>query len=330
MRDRSLQYALVFLALLTFYSSKSQDIGLSLDSVESAQRKTDSEYEMLILQSERALRDVRTNADILDDLFKPIVEQTKIKRKQLERAAQYERAEFILMGLILVVIGITVTLIIQLIQIRKRSYDQFKSEKMISSLLMEILPKSIVEKIVGNSKVDPSIWSDCLVIFIEVVHKEEYSTVDERMVAVNASFRVIEKQLDKHGLIKIKSSGDKILAVHKINTVTSQQQLQNTLEALGKIKRALAAVKDFELDFRSGIDTGDVISALVGQKKLQFDIWGSAVNDAFLLVDHAQAGQILCSSNIAAQAASARIDYRSLSAPLNGKNKEMKFFEILC
>lgn len=47
-----------------------------------------------------------------------------------------------------------------------------------------------------------------------------------------------------------------------------------------------------QLQFRMGINSGEVIAGIIGLKKFHYDIWGDAVNTASRMESHGEPGKI--------------------------------------
>ena len=63
------------------------------------------------------------------------------------------------------------------------------------------------------------------------------------------------------------------------------------MEVVGGIRK-YAQTHDFPLSMRIGISTGQVISGVIGLKKLSFDLWGETVNLASRMESSSESGQI--------------------------------------
>lgn len=329
MRVSSLKCLFIFLAVLSIKMSVAQEFDRMQNDTSTQHVRTDEEYEELIIASERELRDTRTNSDILNELFKPIQKEIQKREEQIVRLKRFEFAEIVLIGLLVLASLVILILTSQLLQMRRRRQHLKDSENQIEQLLSQILPKSVVDKIVQNSTTEPAIWSDCLVVYLEVKFRQEFRTPQDRMKAVNRAFQIIEEQLSIHGLIKVKSSADKILTVHKINNVAPHQQLQNTLEALKTSRTLIEKSKEIAADLRCGLDYGSVFSAMVGQEKLGFDIWGTAVNRAYRILESTSGNQIICSKDVARIAAMSRVKNDPLAKRLNYNQEAIEVFEIV-
>lgn len=329
MRESSLKVLLIILALLSIKTSIAQELDRAANDTNAQLVRTDEEYEALIIESERKLRDTRTNADILNELFKPIQKEINNREEQINRLKRFEFAEIVLVGLLVLVSLLILFLTYQLIQMRRRRQLLLESEKQIEQILSQVLPKSEVYKVVNNSTTEPAIWSDCLVVYLEVKFRQKFRTTDDRMKAVNKAFQIIEDQLSNHGLIKVKFAADKILAVHKVNNVAPHQQLQNTLEALKESRTRIEASKEIRADLRCGLDYGSVFSAMVGKEKLGFDIWGMAVNRAYRILESALSNQIICSEEVSRIASISRVKSTPIEEKLTYNQEAIEVFEIV-
>lgn len=329
MRESSLKVLLIILAFISIKTSVAQEMDHTANDTNAKLVRTDEEYEALIIESEKELRDTRTNADILNELFKPIQKEINNREEQITRLKRFEFAEIVLVGLLVLVSLLILFLTYQLVQMRRRRQLLLECEKQIEQILSQVLPNSEVDKVVNNSTTEPAIWSDCLVVYLEVKFHQKFRTTNDRMIAVNKAFQIIEDRLSNHGLIKVKSSADKILAVHKVNNVAAHQQLQNTLEALKESQTRIEASKEIRADLRCGLDYGSVFSAMVGKEKLGFDIWGTAVNRAFLILESASTNQIICSEEVSRIASISRVKSAPMKEKLNYNQEAFEVFEIV-
>jgi hypothetical protein len=268
---------------------------------------TEEEYEQLLLDSENNLRSLSTNSDILEELFKPVSDQKELLKKQLARSEQFRRAEAFLLVLLAVAFLSVGYLIYALIQLRKRGAQLKFREKEFNAILSQILPSSVLDRILITKEFDPNIWKDCLVLSIRFDRSAAFRDVKHRMHVMGDIIEICNRNMDQFGLQKIKSSGPKLLAVFKVNRVTPQQQLQGTMSCVHKIISEVGEIDKGYIEVKTGIGYGDVVSGLVGKEHAKFDIWGAAVDEATRLSSAAGPQQILASREVSRVAPSARI-----------------------
>ena len=111
---------------------------------------------------------------------------------------------------------------------------------------------------------------------------------------------ICDAACDKHGIEKIKTIGDQVLAVgglpggcpdHALATVKAAFEMQRVARAQSWCPQ--------DLQFRAGIHTGPVVAGVIGKKKFSFDVWGDTVNLASRMLSHATPGSIQVSSSTA-------------------------------
>jgi adenylate cyclase len=104
---------------------------------------------------------------------------------------------------------------------------------------------------------------------------------------------------------KLKTIGDAYMAVggvpesnrrHPIDACLTALEMQATV---ARIKLRTEKMRLPALELRVGIHTGPVISGVVGNRRLSFDIWGDAVNAASFMEAHCLPGRINISETVA-------------------------------
>ena len=106
--------------------------------------------------------------------------------------------------------------------------------------------------------------------------------------------------VEKYGIEKIKTIGDAYMCAGGLpqkNNTNPVEVVMAAIEMQQYMKSAKHKITDNEsgMDFwelRIGIHTGPVISGVIGQKKLSFDIWGDTVNIASRMESSGVAGEI--------------------------------------
>lgn len=105
---------------------------------------------------------------------------------------------------------------------------------------------------------------------------------------------------DKYGLEKIKTMGDGYMAVCGLSVSrldSDKRSIDCALEMLGHVRR-FNYERGLNLDLRIGINTGDLISGIVGKSRYVYDVWGETVNIAHRLKTSCPPGNILVSEYV--------------------------------
>ncbi len=193
-----------------------------------------------------------------------------------------------------------------LYQRTKKLYEKVIEEQKVSErLLLNVLPKPIVDRLKGYSEViSDNItaviadnFEEATVLFADIVGFTRFSTTvspDVLIKVLNDIFTRFDAIADKNGLEKIKTIGDAYMAVAGLPVHVHDHAIHAADMALEMI----AAMDDFNrhspyhLEIRVGIDTGPVIAGIIGKRKFLYDLWGDVVNTASRMESHGVAGRI--------------------------------------
>ncbi len=157
--------------------------------------------------------------------------------------------------------------------------EQAKSE----SLLLNILPKAIAERLKSGEHTIAERHTDVTVLFADLV---DFSTLanntdaQELVALLNDLFSRFDHLADRHGLEKIKTIGDCYLLVGGLPEPSSRHATEVAAIAL----EMLAALADLnrerglKLHMRIGLNSGPVVAGVIGNRKFTYDLWGVAVN----------------------------------------------------
>jgi class 3 adenylate cyclase len=185
------------------------------------------------------------------------------------------------------------------IQQKTIAKERLRSE----SLLLNILPKSIAERL----KKDPSIIADYYestsILFADIVGftkiSEKLSPTD-LVQLLNQIFSLFDNLIEKHGLEKIKTIGDAYMIaggfpnpkkghLHAMADLALQMQ---------KSIRQFNSKYHYDIDIRIGIHTGPAVAGVIGNKKMAYDVWGDTVNTASRMESHGITGKIQVSERV--------------------------------
>ena len=268
-----------------------------ISSALSAQNQMDSSEIYLLNEKVKLSQDsiihlLEEKPEVQNELFSFISDSDQSLQATEANRASIKRSQNILLGLV-IICAIT---IMTFFFMKSREVKQIKAhrrqEDKLKSMLSRLIPESQVDHLLHNEKVDPVMWKDCAIMFIELDELTSYSSPQHRLEVIDHLFQVAENLFKEYELQKIKTSGQQILAVCKKGRLTPVQQVEATMQCAVKLRESLRYVKDPQMSIRVGIGYGDVISGLIGTEKIRFDIWGEDVNIAFRNVQYAAPGKI--------------------------------------
>src|SRR6202012_2917824 len=154
------------------------------------------------------------------------------------------------------------------------------------ALLANMLPSSIAERLKEPGRgVIADKYDEASVLFADIVGFTERasSTPPADLVRfLDRLFSAFDELVDKHGLEKIKVSGDSYMVVSGV-----PQPRADHVEALAALALDMAdaasLLKDSRgdaLPLRIGLASGPVVAGVVGSRRFFYDVWGDAVNVA--------------------------------------------------
>jgi adenylate cyclase len=159
-------------------------------------------------------------------------------------------------------------------------YD--RSEK----LLANILPASIAARLKDPSRnIIADKYDDASILFADIAgytKRASDTTPSELVRFLDRLYTDLDALVDRHGLEKIKTSGDSYMVVSGV-----PQPRDDHMEALAclalDMADAVADIKDPQgraVPIRIGLAAGPVVAGVVGARKFFYDVWGDAVNVA--------------------------------------------------
>lgn len=154
------------------------------------------------------------------------------------------------------------------------------------SLLANILPTKIAQRLKDPSRpVIADKYDDASVLFADIAGftRQASDTAPAELVGfLDRLYTQLDGLVDRHGLEKIKTSGDSYMIVSGV-----PEPRADHLEALARLALDMAtAVADLTdvrgraVPLRIGLAAGPVVAGVVGARKFFYDVWGDAVNVA--------------------------------------------------
>jgi adenylate cyclase len=148
-------------------------------------------------------------------------------------------------------------------------------------LLHVILPAPAVGELKASGAVRPRRHEDVVVLVADVVGFTAFceGRPPEEVVAnLDLLARSFEDLAARHGLEKIKTTGDALLATAGLLAETGDPVMAALRCAAASVEAARALPRPWAL--RAGVHVGPVVAGIVGRQKFSFDLWGDTVNVA--------------------------------------------------
>lgn len=174
--------------------------------------------------------------------------------------------------------------------------EQAKSE----DLLLNILPAKIAGILKGGSRTIADSYDQVSVLFADIVNFTHLSALMapvELVELLNDVFSYFDTLVNKYQLEKIKTIGDCYMVAAGIpQSRTDHAQILTRMAIEVRDYFARNLFRDKRLNFRIGINSGQVVAGVIGQMKFAYDLWGDVVNTASRMESEGVAGQIQVTS----------------------------------
>jgi adenylate cyclase len=189
-------------------------------------------------------------------------------------------------------------LLAQFVRQREEALAALRSEQdRAESLLLNILPRSIAEKLKADTATIADQFAAASILFADIV---DFTPLSERLQPAEVVgildhlFTHFDGLADRYGVEKIKTIGDCYMVAAGVPTPRADHARVMALMALD-MRAAMQsedAVGHLGLELRIGINSGPVVAGVIGRKRFLYDLWGDAVNMASRMESHGTPGQI--------------------------------------
>jgi class 3 adenylate cyclase len=175
-------------------------------------------------------------------------------------------------------------------------------------LLCNVLPAPIADELKRSGRVQPKYTRSATILFADI---QGFTLLAERteparlINVLDEYFSALDEIGARYGLEKVKTIGDAYMAVAGVLSPDRRHSIDVCLAALemrarlNHLKARCEAIGEDAMQLRIGIHTGPVISGVVGNRRMTFDIWGDAVNTAWFMEAFGVAGRINVSETVA-------------------------------
>jgi adenylate cyclase len=165
------------------------------------------------------------------------------------------------------------------------------------SLLLNILPRSIADKLKTERQRIADQFSSASILFADVV---DFTPLADRLPpaevvgVLDHLFSHFDELAERYGLEKIKTIGDCYMVAAGVPTPRPDHARALAMMALD-MQAAMGSVDEvghLGLELRVGINSGPVVAGVIGRKRFLYDLWGDAVNTASRMESHGTSGRI--------------------------------------
>jgi adenylate cyclase len=181
---------------------------------------------------------------------------------------------------------------------KKRLLDELRAEKERSeALLLNILPRTIVERMRQGETVIADRIPDATILFSDLVDFTSLAarrSAEETVALLADIFCRLDDLAARHGLEKIKTTGDGYMVAGGLpepRTDHAMAVAEMALAMLDAVETAGRIVGE-RLQLRIGLNTGALIAGVLGTHKFVYDVWGDTVNTAKRMESYGVPGRV--------------------------------------
>jgi len=166
------------------------------------------------------------------------------------------------------------------------------------ALLANILPESIADRLKDPGRnIIADKYDDASVLFADIAGFTERASdiaPDKLIRFLDRFYSDFDALVDKHGLEKIKVSGDSYMAVSGVPQPRSDhvEALADLALDMAETAKGLRDSRGNVLPLRIGLASGPVVAGVVGSRRFFYDVWGDAVNVASRMESTDSVGRI--------------------------------------
>lgn len=287
--------------IITLQKKEVTSISKEKEQAEAAKKETEAELDLLSKE--------KLKQEILLERNQTQLTEAKLEAEKQKNEVQARNKFLQLSGVVALFFLLLSILMFGRFQAKKRSEKTLagknktiEEERLRNEvLLLNILPKSIVEELKTYGKAKARRFDQVTVLFSDFVNFTriaEQLTPEELVEELDKCFKAFDHIIKQYPDIeKIKTIGDAYMCA---SGLSERKGLPNNLiQAALDMQSYLKEYKDLRIkqgkpffEARIGLHTGPVVAGVVGDIKFAYDIWGDTVNLASRIESNSEAGQV--------------------------------------
>jgi adenylate cyclase len=175
--------------------------------------------------------------------------------------------------------------------------------KRSESLLANILPVRVADRLKSTPGIIADGYDDASILFADMAGFTARTTgmpPVQVLRFLNVVFTTFDHLVERHGLEKIKTTGDGYMVVSGVPDARPDHLEALSQFALEMLETAAAIVPPDgkPVPIRIGIARGPVVAGVVGTRKFFYDVWGDAVNVASRMEATGDPGRIQVTQDV--------------------------------
>jgi adenylate cyclase len=187
--------------------------------------------------------------------------------------------------------------LIVLILVRYVDGQRLEAQREAHTLLVDMLPASIARRLSRGERMIAETHESVTVLIADVVDFTGFAasvSAEDLLLTLNQLFSIFDRLAKRHGLEKIKTSGDAYIAVAGAPVPRPDHAQAATAMAV-EMHREVARMRGLRtrnLQLRIGLASGPITAGVIGRHKYAYDIWGDTVNLASRMESGGMPGMI--------------------------------------
>ncbi|WIM89467.1 adenylate/guanylate cyclase domain-containing protein [Candidatus Mycobacterium wuenschmannii] len=170
-------------------------------------------------------------------------------------------------------------------------------------LLLSLMPEPVVQRYRDGEQTIAQEHQDVTVIFADIIGLDEMCgglSGDELVGTIDELMRELDSAAETFGVEPIRTVHNGYLASCGLN-VPRLDSVPRTIDFAVEMQRIIERFnsgRGYHLSIRAGVNTGNVISGLVGRSSVIYDMWGAAVNLAHQMRSGATDSGVFVTSDV--------------------------------